>query len=54
MASKSSLTYSERAQRHSNPVAKRLFEIAEEKSTNVVVSADLTTSAELLHMADRT
>ena len=47
MASKSSLTYSERAQSHSNPVAKRLFEIAEEKKTNVVVSADLTTNADI-------
>lgn len=52
MASKTSLTYGERAQSHRNPVAKRLLEIAEEKKTNVVVSADLTTNAELLDIAD--
>jgi orotidine-5'-phosphate decarboxylase len=52
MASKSSLSFGERAQGHSSPVAKRLFEIAEEKMTNVVVSADLTTTEALLDIAD--
>jgi orotidine-5'-phosphate decarboxylase len=35
-------------------LAKRLFEIAEAKKTNVTVSADVTTTRELLDLADRT
>ena len=53
MASKSSLTYAARAKQHPNLVARRLFELAEEKKSNVVVSADLTTTKELLYLADR-
>ncbi|KAF3918620.1 hypothetical protein AA313_de0203735 [Arthrobotrys entomopaga] len=53
MASKSKLSYGERAKQHPHPVARRLFEIAESKKTNVVVSADLTTSKELLDIADK-
>ncbi|KAF3904912.1 hypothetical protein ABW20_dc0108447 [Dactylellina cionopaga] len=53
MASKSRISYGERAQEHPNPVARRLFEIAEAKKTNVVVSADVTTSQELLDLADK-
>lgn len=52
MASKSNLTYAERARQHDNPVAKKLFEIAKTKKSNVVVSADLTTTSELLELAD--
>lgn len=52
MTSKSSLTYCERAKAHRNPLARRLFEIVEEKKTNVVVSADLTTTDALLDLAD--
>ncbi|KAF3917394.1 hypothetical protein ABW21_db0204784 [Orbilia brochopaga] len=52
MSSKSHLTYGERSKQHTNGVARRLFEIAESKKTNVVVSADLTTSKELLGIAD--
>ncbi|PGH13429.1 orotidine 5'-phosphate decarboxylase [Helicocarpus griseus UAMH5409] len=53
MSSKSHLPYSVRASRHPNPLAKQLFQIAEEKKSNVVVSADVTTSKELLDLADR-
>ena len=52
MTSKSFLAYSKRALTHENPVAKRLFEIAEEKKSNIVVSADVTTTTELLAIAD--
>ncbi|KAF7158616.1 hypothetical protein CNMCM5623_003676 [Aspergillus felis] len=54
MSSKSQLTYAARASKHPNPLAKRLFEIAEAKKTNVTVSADVTTTRELLDLADRT
>ncbi|EEH37111.2 orotidine 5'-phosphate decarboxylase [Paracoccidioides lutzii Pb01] len=53
MSSKSHIPYAVRASRHSNPLAKQLFQIAEEKKSNVVVSADVTTSKELLDLADR-
>lgn len=53
MSSKSQLTYTARASKHNNPLAKRLFEIAEAKKTNVTVSADVTTTKELLDLADR-
>lgn len=52
MASKSSLTYTERARNHPNLLVRRLFEIAETKETNVTLSADLTTTQELLEIAD--
>lgn len=54
MSSKSQLTYSARASNHPNALAKRLFQIAEAKKTNVTVSADVTTTKELLDLADRT
>ncbi|KAL4864461.1 Orotidine 5'-phosphate decarboxylase [Aspergillus spectabilis] len=53
MSSKSHLSYSIRALNHPNPLTKKLFTIAEEKKSNVTVSADVTTSAELLDLADR-
>ncbi len=53
MTSKSTLSYAERARQHDNPIARKLFEIAEAKKSNVVVSADLTTTKELLELADR-
>ncbi|KAL2788735.1 Orotidine 5'-phosphate decarboxylase domain-containing protein [Aspergillus keveii] len=53
MSSKSHLPYAARAANHPNPLTKKLFSIAEEKKTNVTVSADVTTSAELLDLADR-
>ncbi|KAK6507473.1 orotidine 5'-phosphate decarboxylase [Arthrobotrys musiformis] len=53
MSSKSQLSYGERAKQHPHPVARKLFEIAEAKQTNVVVSADVTRAGELLDLADR-
>jgi hypothetical protein len=54
MSSKSQLTYGARAANHPNPLARRLFQLAEAKKSNVTVSADVTTTAELLDLADRT
>jgi orotidine-5'-phosphate decarboxylase len=54
MSSKSQLTYGARAQSHPNPLARKLFQVAEEKKSNVTVSADVTTTKELLDLADRT
>lgn len=54
MTSKSHLPYSTRAANHPNPLTSKLFTIAEQKKTNVTVSADVTTSAELLDLADST
>ncbi|PGH28873.1 orotidine 5'-phosphate decarboxylase [[Emmonsia] crescens] len=53
MSSKSHIPYPVRASRHHNPLAKQLFQIAEEKKSNVVLSADVTTTEELLDLADR-
>ncbi|KAL4789966.1 Orotidine 5'-phosphate decarboxylase [Aspergillus venezuelensis] len=53
MSSKSHLPYATRAANHPNPLTAKLFSIAEEKKTNVTVSADVTTSAELLDLADK-
>ncbi|OOF92397.1 hypothetical protein ASPCADRAFT_210262 [Aspergillus carbonarius ITEM 5010] len=53
MSSKSQLSYSARASKHPNALAKKLFEIAEAKKTNVTVSADVTTTKDLLDLADR-
>ncbi len=52
MISRSNLKYGQRAQEHNNPLVKKLFQIAESKKSNVVVSADLTTTKELLELAD--
>ena len=52
MTSRSTLTYAERAARHSHPVARMFLETAERKELNVIVSADLTTIAELLKYAN--
>lgn len=52
MSSKSHLTYGARASNHPNPLARKLFEVAEAKKSNVTVSADLTTTEELLNLAD--
>jgi orotidine-5'-phosphate decarboxylase len=54
MSSKSQLPYSVRGKSHPNPLARRLFEVAEAKKSNVTVSADVTTTKELLDLADRT
>lgn len=52
MSSKSHLSYTDRARQHPNALAKKLFAIAEAKKTNVTVSADVTTTKELLDLAD--
>ncbi|KAL9109022.1 MAG: hypothetical protein Q9227_006262 [Pyrenula ochraceoflavens] len=52
MTSRSILTYEARAKRHPNALAKKLFEIASSKQTNVVLSADVTTTRDLLSLAD--
>ncbi|KAL1988413.1 hypothetical protein VTN96DRAFT_9468 [Rasamsonia emersonii] len=53
MSSASRQPYGVRAQKHPNALVRRLFEIAEAKKTNVTVSADVTTTKELLDLADR-
>lgn len=53
MSSKSQLPFSTRASNHPNPLARKLFEVAEAKKSNVTVSADVTTTKELLDLADR-
>ena len=53
MSSRSQLTYRARATNHPNPLARKLFEVAEAKKSNVTVSADVTTTKELLELADR-
>jgi hypothetical protein len=52
MTTKSSASYGDRAKSHPNALARRLFEIAETKQTNITVSADLTTTRELLSIAE--
>jgi orotidine-5'-phosphate decarboxylase len=52
MASKNTLSFSQRASNHPNALVKRLFKIAEQKETNIVLSADLTTTKDLLEIAD--
>ena len=52
MASKDTLPYGQRAAKHPNPLARKLFEIADRKKTNLVLAADVDTSKELLAMAD--
>ncbi|KAI1119872.1 Orotidine 5'-phosphate decarboxylase [Nemania abortiva] len=52
MASKSNLTCAQRSKLHQHPLVKRLFDIAESKQTNLVISADLTDTRSLLKCAD--
>ncbi|KFZ10326.1 hypothetical protein V502_08199 [Pseudogymnoascus sp. VKM F-4520 (FW-2644)] len=52
MATKSSLSYTERAARSSNPLVKKLFEIAEAKKSNITISADIRNTKDLLSLAD--
>ena len=44
------LSYTERAQLSTNTLAKRLLQLMEQKSTNLALSADVGTSAELLEV----
>ncbi|KAJ5084200.1 orotidine 5-phosphate decarboxylase pyrG-Penicillium chrysogenum [Penicillium alfredii] len=53
MSSKSQLTYGARASTHPNPLARKLFQVAEAKKSNVTVSADVTSTKELLDLADQ-
>ena len=45
--------YSERAQQCSNPTAKKLLNLMEEKNTNLSVALDVTSSAKLLELLDK-
>lgn len=49
----SRLSYTERASYCISPVASRLFQLLDEKETNLALSADVTTSAHLLELADQ-
>ncbi|CZR64428.1 probable Orotidine 5'-phosphate decarboxylase [Phialocephala subalpina] len=53
MSSKSTLPYATRAKNHLHPVARRLFDVAEAKKSNVIISADMGTTEELLKLADQ-
>lgn len=46
------LSYTDRIQHTQNPTAQELFRIMDEKKTNLSLSADVTTKAELLLLAD--
>lgn len=48
----SHLSYSERATYCLSPLAKRLFELLDEKETNLALSADVSSAKELLLLAD--
>ncbi|TDZ24719.1 Orotidine 5'-phosphate decarboxylase [Colletotrichum orbiculare MAFF 240422] len=45
-------TYAQRSLYHRHPVARKLFEIAETKKSNLIISADLTNTSDLLKCAD--
>lgn len=45
-------TFAERAQLCSNPASKALLLLMEEKQSNLSIAADVTTKAELIHIAD--
>ncbi|PLX28907.1 hypothetical protein C0581_00580 [Candidatus Parcubacteria bacterium] len=47
------LTYGARVGQCSNPTAKKLLSIMEEKKTNLAIAADVTTKKELLEIADK-
>ncbi|KAK2714083.1 uncharacterized protein LOC136040205 [Artemia franciscana] len=47
------MPFSKRVNHCVNPVAKKLLEIIEEKKTNLCVSADVTTTKELLELAEK-
>lgn len=47
------LTYAQRAQLCTHPVAQKIFEIMEQKQTNLCVAADVTTTHELLNLIEQ-
>lgn len=49
----SSKSYLERAESHASPVASKLLKLMEEKKTNLCVSPDVRTTAELLEITDK-
>jgi len=46
------ISYSERAQAHKNPAAKKLLETMERKQSNLCLSIDVTNKADLLRIVD--
>lgn len=48
------LTYSQRAESSLNPAGHNLLKLMDEKQTNLALAADVTTTRELLALADRT
>jgi len=46
------VSFAKRAEQHNHPLVKKLFLLAEKKQSNVVLSADLTTTKDLLDLAD--
>lgn len=52
MASKSHLTYSTLAPEHIESVVERFFELAETKQSNVIISANLMNTSDLLNLSD--
>ncbi|KAJ1864052.1 orotidine 5'-phosphate decarboxylase, partial [Coemansia sp. RSA 2703] len=53
MVSFSQQSYAIRAEKHTHPVAKQLFETMERKQSNLSLAADVSTKAELLEIADK-
>jgi hypothetical protein len=45
-------SFAARAKAHPHPLVRRLFSIIESKKSNLAISADLTTSKELIQLAD--